>query len=117
MLAPIEYCDSATPKPYELALTPTDLSVEDYEVLTEEWTTMEEMYEEAAREAKEVYAEKLRQDKEACAAKVELLKHQKLEAEQKEEKKKEKEKEDEANELALQAAGAPPVICLVSGYL
>ncbi len=95
MLPPIEHCDSATPEPYKLALTPVDLSVEDYEVLIEERTAMEERYKEAisshdewkivkAREAKEAHAEKLRQDKEVWAAKFKLFKQQKLEAEWKE---------------------------------
>ncbi len=48
MSAPIEYHDSITPEPYESALTPPELSsFEDYKALIEEWTAMEECYEEA----------------------------------------------------------------------
>ncbi len=47
MLAPIEYCDSVTPEPYELAPTPPELSFEDYKVLTEKRAAAEEHYEEA----------------------------------------------------------------------
>ncbi len=48
MLVPIEYHDSITPKPYESAPTPPELSsFEDYKALTEERTATEERYEEA----------------------------------------------------------------------
>ncbi len=100
MSAPIKYGDSVTPKPYESAPTPPELSFEDYKALTEEWTATEERYEEAVgrhndwktAQAKEAWAEKLRLDKLACLLKVEALKKEKEEAERKAE---EKRKEDE----------------------
>ncbi len=106
MSAPIEYRNSVTPKPYELAPMPPALSFEDYKALTEEWTAAEECYEEAVGRhndwktvhAKEARAGKLRQDKLARLLKVEALKKEKEEAERRaeEERKAEaKRKEDE----------------------
>ncbi len=101
MSAPIEYCDSVTPEPYALALTPPSLSFEDYEVLINEWTTAEECYDEAISrhdswkivKAKEAWAEKLKQDRLACQLKVEALKKEKEEAERKAEEKRQKDEQ------------------------
>ncbi len=61
MSMPIEYCDSATPEPYELAPTPADLLLEDYEALQKEWGTAEERYEEAVTRHDEWKATKNRE--------------------------------------------------------
>ncbi|PBK80652.1 hypothetical protein ARMGADRAFT_1092062 [Armillaria gallica] len=74
----IEYCLSITPKPYELALTPEDIIIEEIEARA----TAEENYVEAVakhsawKEVKEVVEqeEKSRLAREAWAAKVEALK-------------------------------------------
>ncbi len=95
MSAPVKYRDSTTPEPYESALTPPDLSFEDYKALIEERTAAEERYEEAitrhdswkTAKAKEARAEKLKQDKLARQLKVEALKKEKEEAERKAEEK------------------------------
>ncbi len=115
MSAPIEYRDSATPEPYELAPTPPDLSFKDYKALTEEQTAAEELYEEAitrhdgwkTAKAKEAQAEKLKQDKLARQLKVEALKKEKEEAERKAEEKRLEEERirleaEKENALALE---------------
>ncbi|KAK0429542.1 hypothetical protein EV421DRAFT_1745420, partial [Armillaria borealis] len=64
----IEYCQSATPQPYESTPMPVGLTSDEYKNLTEERLAMEEKYEEAigahemwkAAKAKEARLEKLR---------------------------------------------------------
>lgn len=71
MLVPIKYCDSIISELYVSALTPSNLSFEDYEKLTDEWTTAKKYYDAAmswhedwkTAKAKEAQVEKLKQDK------------------------------------------------------
>ncbi len=110
MSVPIKYCQSMTPKPYEVSLTPVELSYEEYQALTDKWTTVEEHYEVAVSsyndwkvaKAKEACV-KLRLDKEAWDANVEALK-QEAERKEAEEKGQEEERlwlEAEAKKLTL----------------
>ncbi|SJL06598.1 uncharacterized protein ARMOST_09940 [Armillaria ostoyae] len=95
----VEYCQSATPKPYESAPMPEGLTSEQYKVFTEEHAAAEEKYEEAigaydewkAAKVKEAQLEKLKVDKEVQAEKLKKL--QELEEEWKVAEKKEQEKQ------------------------
>ncbi|KAK0429704.1 hypothetical protein EV421DRAFT_1914161 [Armillaria borealis] len=80
-----EYHLSATPEPYESALTLVGLTSEQYKVFTEESPATEEKYEEAL--------EKLRVDKETRAEKLKDLQKKEEEWKVVEEKKKEEERQ------------------------
>ncbi|PBK60427.1 hypothetical protein ARMSODRAFT_1026471 [Armillaria solidipes] len=81
-----KYHLSMTPRPYELAPTPKDLTAKEYKTLTIEQAAAEERYDEAvskykkwkAAKAKEAWAEKLRLKEETWAAKLEALRQQEL---------------------------------------
>ncbi|KAK0449947.1 hypothetical protein EV421DRAFT_1732176 [Armillaria borealis] len=97
----VEYHLSATPKPYESALTLEGLTLEQYKVFTEERAAVEEKYEEAIRahdvwktaKAKEAWLEKLKVDKEVQAEKLKVLQKEEEEQKAAEEKKKEEERQ------------------------
>ncbi|KAK0429987.1 hypothetical protein EV421DRAFT_1939470 [Armillaria borealis] len=84
-----KYRLSTTPKPYELAPMPPDLTAEEYKALTAEQAAEEERYDDAvskhegwkAMKAKEAWVEALQLKEAARAAKLEVLRQQELEKE------------------------------------
>ncbi|KAK0437058.1 hypothetical protein EV421DRAFT_1907600 [Armillaria borealis] len=125
----IEYHQSATPKLYKSALTPSNLTTDNYKTLTAKRAAAEERYDEALKEiAWAAKLEALRQqelEKEWLWLEAEEKEQLQLEAKEKERQldlkkkeqenimerkcldnlEKEKEKEDEENENLLAAAG------------
>ncbi|KAK0432108.1 hypothetical protein EV421DRAFT_1924530 [Armillaria borealis] len=106
-----EYHLSMTPKLYESALTPPDLTTEEYKALTAERAIEEERYDEAvskhegwkAMKAKEAWAEALQLKEAAQAAKLEVLRQQEL---QKEKEQLRLEAEERQRKLELEEAMA-----------
>ncbi|PBK75369.1 hypothetical protein ARMSODRAFT_1012819 [Armillaria solidipes] len=96
-----EYHRSVTPEPYEPALSPPELTFEEYKVFVSERASMEERYSEAmgaheewkVERAKEAQLEKLKVDKEAQVEKLKVPQKKEEERKAAEEKKKEEERQ------------------------